>query len=291
MANILVTGANGQLGSELRKIGFSPLDEVFFTDVAELDITDCLAIAQFLKEHEIDTIINCAAYTAVDRAEEEPELARKINVQAVANLAQAAQKAACLLIHISTDYVFSGTGTDPYTEKKKPCPVSVYGETKFAGEKAILDSGCLYIIIRTSWLYSTFGNNFVKTILRLAKERDSIRVVNDQVGSPTYARDLAAAIVKIMGSEERIEHEGIYHYSNAGACSWYEFAEEIVRQSGLKCEVKPVTTVEYPTKAHRPAYSVLDKTKIANIFKVEIPDWKASLRRMLEEMEKCSLLV
>lgn len=283
MANILVTGANGQLGSELRKIGFSALDEVFYTDVAELDITDYAAVERFVKDKEIDTIINCAAYTAVDKAEEEPQLAAKINTEAVTNLARAAAKEGCLLIHISTDYVFDGTGTKPYSEKDKPCPVSVYGKTKLAGEEAILKSRCFHIIIRTAWLYSSFGNNFVKTILRLASERPEINVVSDQVGSPTYAGDLAAAIVAIMDNEERIEHEGIYHYSNEGVCSWYDFAAEIVRLSGKECRVKPVTTAEYPTKTQRPAYSVLDKSKIKKTFGIEIPAWKDALAKMMNE--------
>ena len=284
MANILITGANGQLGSELRKIGFSPLDEVFFTDVAELDITDYTAIEKFIQVHEVDTIINCAAYTAVDRAEDEPGPAAEINTQAVANLAKAAQKGDCLLIHISTDYVFDGTATTPYTEKIKTCPVSVYGKTKLAGEEAIIRSGCFYIIIRTAWLYSAFGHHFVKTILRLAEERPEINVVNDQIGTPTYAEDLAKAIVKIMANDDRVEHEGIYHYSNAGVCSWYDFAVEIVRLSGLNCRVNPVTTAEYPTKTHRPAYSVLDKTKIKHTFGVEVPEWQEALRRMMGEI-------
>lgn len=283
MANILVTGANGQLGSELRKTGFSALDEVFYTDVAELDITDYAAVEKFVKDKEIDTIINCAAYTAVDKAEEEPQLAAKINTEAVTNLARAAAKEGCLLIHISTDYVFDGTGTKPYSEKDKPCPVSVYGKTKLAGEEAILKSRCFHIIIRTAWLYSSFGNNFVKTILRLASERTEINVVSDQVGSPTYAGDLAAAIVAIMDNEERIEHEGIYHYSNEGVCSWYDFAAEIVRLSGKECRVKPVTTAEYPTKTQRPAYSVLDKSKIKKTFGIEIPAWKDALAKMMNE--------
>lgn len=284
MANILITGANGQLGSELRKIGFSPLDEVFFTDVAELDITDYTAIEKFIQVHEVDTIINCAAYTAVDRAEDEPGPAAEINTQAVANLAKAAQKGDCLLIHISTDYVFDGTATTPYTEKIKTCPVSVYGKTKLAGEEAIIRSGCFYIIIRTAWLYSAFGHNFVKTILRLARRAAEINVVNDQIGTPTYAEDLAKAIVKIMANDDRVEHEGIYHYSNAGVCSWYDFAVEIVRLSGLNCRVNPVTTAEYPTKTHRPAYSVLDKTKIKHTFGVEVPEWQEALRRMMGEI-------
>ncbi len=285
MANILVTGANGQLGSEIRKIGFSILDDVFYTDVEELDITNYTAIEKFIQLHEIDTIINCAAYTAVDRAEEEPEKAAKINTLAVANLAKAAAKEDCLLIHISTDYVFDGTADKPYTEKDKPCPVSVYGKTKLAGEQEILKSGCLYIIIRTAWLYSPFGHNFVKTILRLADEKTEINVVNDQMGSPTYAADLARAIATIMENDERIEYEGIYHFSNEGICSWFDFATEIVRLSGKTCRVNPVTTAEYPSRTPRPAWSVLDKAKIKHTFGVEVPDWKFSLKQMLENLE------
>lgn len=279
MANILVTGANGQLGSELRKIGFTPLDEVWFTDVTELDITSYDAVNKFVEEKEIDTIINCAAYTAVDKAEDEPELAAKINAEAVSNLAKVAYKQDCLLIHISTDYVFDGTATEPYTEKSKTCPLGVYGKTKLEGEEMIAKSHCMAIIIRTAWLYSTFGNNFVKTILRLAGERENLNVVADQIGSPTYAEDLAKAIVKIMENDERVEYAGTYHFSDAGVCSWYDFATEIVRLSGSKCQVHPVTTAEYPTKTDRPAYSVLDKSKIKSVFDVEVPEWKDSLAR------------
>lgn len=284
MANILVTGANGQLGSELRKIGFTALDEVFFTDVAELDITSYEAVAKFVEENDIDTIVNCAAYTAVDKAEDEPELAAKINTEAVANLAKVANKQDCLLIHVSTDYVFDGTGAKPYTEKDRPCPVSVYGKTKLAGEEAIKKSGCLHIIIRTAWLYSAFGNNFVKTILRLAGERQEISVVSDQVGSPTYAEDLARTIVAIMENDDRGMYEGIYHFSDEGVCSWYDFASEIVRLSGLPCQVKPVTTAEYPTKTKRPAYSVLDKTKIRKTFGVSVPKWQESLEACMKDL-------
>ncbi len=284
MANILVTGANGQLGCELRKIGFTALDEVFYTDVADLDITDCAAVEHFVKEHEIDTIINCAAYTAVDKAEEEPETAAKINTEAVANLAGVAAKEDCLLIHISTDYVFDGSGEVPYTERDKTCPVSVYGRTKLAGERAILKSGCCYLIIRTAWLYSAYGNNFVKTILRLAGERPEISVVSDQLGSPTYAGDLAEAIVAIMDHDDRTDHEGIYHFSNEGVCSWYDFACEIVKAGQKDCKIIPVTTAEYPTKTRRPAYSVLDKTKIKRIFGLEIPEWKEALGKMMRDL-------
>lgn len=284
MANILVTGANGQLGSELRKIGFTALDDVFYTDVAELDITSYEAVAKFVEVHEIDTIVNCAAYTAVDKAEDEPELAAKINTEAVANLSKVANKQDCLLIHVSTDYVFDGTGEKPYTEKDITCPVSVYGKTKLAGEEAIKKSGCLHIIIRTAWLYSTFGNNFVKTILRLAGERSELNVVSDQVGSPTYAEDLARAIVTIMENDDRGMLEGVYHFSDDGICSWYDFASEIVRISGLPCQVKPVTTDEYPTKTKRPAYSVLDKTKIKKTFGVSVPNWQDSLAACMKEL-------
>lgn len=284
MANILVTGANGQLGSELQQIGFTALDDVFYTDVAELDITSYEAVNSYVEIHEIDTIVNCAAYTAVDRAEDEPELAAKINAEAVQNLAKVAYKQDCLLIHVSTDYVFDGTGEKPYTEKDKTCPVSVYGKTKLAGEEAIVKSGCLYIIIRTAWLYSVFGNNFVKTILRVAKERPELNVVADQMGSPTYAEDLARAIVTIMENDDRGVQEGIYHFSNEGVCSWYDFASEIVQLCGLSCKVNPVTTAEYPTKTKRPAYSVLDKTKIKKTFDVSVPDWRESLKKCIKDL-------
>ena len=284
MANILVTGANGQLGMELRKQGFTALDEVFYTDAEELDITDKTAVECFVKEHEIDTIIKCAAYTAVDRAEEEPELAVRINTEAVAHLADVAEKYDCLLIHISTDYVFDGTGEEPYTEKSKTSPESVYGKTKLAGERAVRKSGCCYIIIRTAWLYSVHGHNFVKTILRLADERPEISVVSDQIGTPTYAGDLAKAIVSIMDNDNRADYEGIYHFSNEGVCSWFDFAEEIVRLGKKSCKVVPVTTAEYPSPTKRPAYSVLDKTKIKRTFDLEIPDWKEALGRMMKEM-------
>lgn len=281
MANILVTGANGQLGMELRKIGFTILDEVFYTDVAELDITDKEAIRKFVLQHEIDTIVNCAAYTAVDRAEDEPEKAELINVEAVKNLAKVAQAENCLLIHISTDYVFDGTAIEPYSEKSKMNPLGVYGRTKQAGERVIADSHCLSIIIRTAWLYSEYGNNFVKTMLRLAKERGELNVVSDQIGSPTYAADLAKAIVTIISDDNVIEKMGIYHYSNEGICSWYEFAKEIVRLGDITCHIEPLTTEQYPTRVKRPAYSVLDKTKIKREFGVEVPEWKEALARCM----------
>lgn len=286
MANILVTGANGQLGSELKKIGFSPLDEVFFTDVAELDITNKEAVECYVKRNDIDTIVNCAAYTAVDRAEEEPEKAELINVKAVENLAEVASREGCLLVHVSTDYVFDGTASEPYTEKSPVNPQTVYGRTKLAGERAVKKSGCLAIIIRTAWLYSEYGSNFVKTILRLAKEKGELNVVADQVGTPTYAADLAAAIVHVLADDCVAEKTGVYHFSNEGVCSWYEFAQEIVRLGGVKCNVNAVTTADYPAKAHRPAYSALDKTKIKQVFGVAVPEWKEALGRMMDSFLK-----
>lgn len=282
MANILVTGANGQLGSELRKLGFSALDEVFYTDQPELDIADAKAVLTFIQQHEIDTIVNCAAYTAVDLAEDEVEKAETVNTRAVANLAEAAAKEDCLLIHVSTDYVFDGTATEPYTEKSTTNPQTVYGRTKLEGERAIKKSGCMYLIIRTSWLYSTFGNNFVKTIRKYAKERGELTVVNDQIGTPTYAGDLAKAIRQMLEDPIVVEKEGIYHFSNEGVCSWYDFACEIVALSHISCNVTPVTSAEYPTKAKRPAYSVLDKSKIKQQFEVDVPDWKEALKRCIQ---------
>lgn len=286
MANIWVTGANGQLGSELKRKGFTDLDEVFYTDIAEVDITDPKAVSGYVRLHEIDTIINCAAYTAVDCAEEEPERAAAVNTEAVANLAKTAAEEDCLLIHISTDYVFDGTAQEPYDEKSGTNPQSVYGKTKLAGEKAIKNSYCLAIIIRTAWLYSEYGNNFVKTMLRLAKEKGELKVVADQFGTPTYAADLADAIIRIAGDENVADKTGIYHFSDEGVCSWYDFAVEIVRQSGIDCRVQPLTTEQYPTKARRPAYSVLDKTKIKREFEVVVPDWKESLGKCLDRMKE-----
>lgn len=281
MANILVTGAGGQLGCELRKIGFSPLDEVFFTDVAELDITDKEAVESYVSRNDIDTIVNCAAYTAVDKAEEEPDKAELINAKAVENLAEVADKEGCLLVHISTDYVFDGMASEPYTEKSLVNPQTVYGRTKLAGERAIKKSGCLAIVIRTAWLYSEYGTNFVKTVLRLAKEKGELNVVADQVGTPTYAADLAAAIAHILADDCVADKTGIYHFSNEGVCSWYDFAQEIVRLSGEPCKVNALKTADYPSKAHRPAYSVLDKTKIKREFGVVVPEWKEALGRMM----------
>jgi dTDP-4-dehydrorhamnose reductase len=287
MANIWITGANGQLGSALRARKFSALDEVLFTDVEEVDITDIKVVSAFVERHEVDTIINCAAYTAVDRAEDEAEKAEKINRDGAANLALASWNLNCLLIHISTDYVFDGVHETPYVERDPVNPQTVYGRTKREGERAIIRSGCLHIILRTSWLYSEFGNNFFKTILRLAGERETLQVVNDQVGSPTYAGDLADAILHLLTLEDLPEHEGIYHYANTGSCTWHEFASTIVSLSGKTCNVLPVTTEQYPMRATRPPYSVLDTAKIRTTFGLEIPDWRDALLRCFHQTERC----
>lgn len=277
---VLVTGANGQLGSELRLVASA---DYLFTDIAELDISNEDAVIAFVERNEIDTIINCAAYTNVDRAEEEPEIAERVNTTAVALLARVARRYNARLIHISTDYVFGGERfSAPIVESAAPAPLGVYGRTKLLGERLIEESGCDYIIIRTSWLYSTYGKNFVKTVLRLAAERDELRVVNDQIGSPTYARDLARVIVQIC--EQKGFESGVYHYSNRGEISWYDFARAIVEIGGMDCRIKPCTTAEYGAKAPRPAYSVLDASKICNALRCEISDWRVSLAECINKM-------
>jgi len=269
----LITGSNGQLGTELTKL----LPLAIATDAAALDITDTNAVSAFVKGNDIDTIINCAAYTAVDKAEEENELAFKVNVSGVENLAKTGAK----IIHISTDYVFDGTAHRPYTPDDKPVPVSVYGRTKLEGEKAVLENADIAIIIRTAWLYSPYGNNFVKTMQRLGKERDSINVVCDQIGTPTYAADLAAAIVAILPQMSK-DSRGIYHYTNEGVCSWYDFTLAIHELAGItKCQVRPILSEEYQYKTPRPHYSVLDKSKFKKTFDVTIPHWMDGLRRCM----------
>ena len=294
MANrILVTGANGQLGSELRHVARNSDDSYIFADVvmAEgvattyLDITDREAVRTFVAENDINIIINCAAYTNVDRAEEESEKAMLLNATAPENLARVMNEVEGLLIHISTDYVFDGDGDKPYTEEQPTAPKSVYGETKLRGEEAIMSVGCRHIIIRTAWLYSTYGNNFLKTMLRLTSERESISVVNDQIGTPTYAADLAATIVAIIEGGKAERNEGIYHFSNEGVCSWYDFAREIAHVAGnTHCEICPCLSSEYPSKVTRPAYSVLDKSKIKRTFGTTIPHWTESVERCINKL-------
>jgi len=278
MNNILVTGGNGQLGSELKEIASNYPDYNFlFTDVKDLDITNHTAVAAFIKSNNINVIINCAAYTAVDKAESEPEISDAINHLAVANFAQIAKDKNIKLIHISTDYVFDGNNHKPYVETDTPNPQSVYGQTKLDGELAMQHiNPANSIIIRTSWVYSKFGNNFVKTMLRLAETRDEISVVADQIGSPTNAANLAEAILNILPqiSNETVE---VFHYSNEGVCSWYDFAKAIFEIKGVSIKVNPIETKQYPTPAKRPFYSVLNKTNIKEKYLLVIPYWKESL--------------
>lgn len=274
---ILVTGANGQLGRELRNILESEIPgQSIYTDVSELDLTDSKAVDLFFKQNEISHVVNCAAYTAVDRAEEEKLECASININAVKNLAIAADSIGAKIIHISTDYVFDGTAHRPYKESDKVNPISEYGTTKRKGETALLALAPESIIIRTSWLYSPHGNNFVKTMMRLGEERPEIKVVCDQIGSPTYALDLAKAIYNVLTSHQWVE--GIFHYSNEGVCSWYDFTKAIHRVAGIKgCNVCPIPTEEYPTAATRPFFSVLDKSRIKATYGTTVPYWEDSL--------------
>lgn len=284
MLNILVTGANGQLGNEMRLLGASSKNNYIFTDVTELNITDKAAISAMVKEHRIQVIINCAAYTNVDKAEDDEATADLLNHTAARYLAEAAKEADAVLIHVSTDYVFHGDKNVPYTEDEPTSPLGVYGRTKLAGEQAIQQSGCRYLIFRTAWLYSSFGNNFVKTMRRLTSERDTLNVVFDQVGSPTFAGDLARAIFEVVEKEAYVGTEGIYHYSNEGVCSWYDFAVEISNLSHTRCDIRPCHSDEFPSKVTRPSYSVLDKTKLKKTFGIVVPHWKESLVKCIEQL-------
>jgi dTDP-4-dehydrorhamnose reductase len=283
--NIAVFGAYGQLGQSIRNIAPDyPHTNFIFTDIDTLDISDYDAVADFVFKNHPDVLINCAAYTAVDKAEQEKELAMRLNALAVDNLAKIAKKNAIFMIHISTDYVFDGKGYKPYLEEDKTCPLSVYGLTKRTGEKAILSSGCRAAIIRTSWLYSEYGVNFVKTMLRLAKDQKQLNVVSDQTGTPTYAHDLATTIMQIISQNEKIQQAEIYHYSNEGIASWYDFAVEIMSLGKLTCGIIPISTEQYPRPAIRPYYSVLDKQKIKSHFKITIPYWRDSLEVCLKNI-------
>ena len=276
MSKILITGCNGQLGTELGAL----LPDAIKTDYDVLDITNADAVKRFVDKNKIETIVNCAAYTAVDKAEDDFDMARKINVDGPHNLALSGAK----IVHISTDYVFDGTGHTPYKPDDVTNPVSVYGKTKRAGEIEVsYETEQPHVVIRTAWLYSPYGNNFVKTMLRLGSEKTDINVVNDQIGTPTYAADLAKAIVKIL-PQLNAENSGVYHFTDEGVCSWYDFATEIMNMAGLKCNVHPIPTSAYPTRATRPAYSVLDKSKIKDVFGVEIPHWRKSLQDCLQRL-------
>jgi dTDP-4-dehydrorhamnose reductase len=281
--NILITGCNGQLGNEIQLLEKEFPEHTYFnTDVAELDITNQLAVEQFVAKNRIEGIINCAAYTAVDKAEEDRELCTTLNTVAPSYLAAAIEKRGGWLIHISTDYVFNGTKHTPYVETDTPCPDSVYGSTKLAGELGVQKFCHQAMIIRTAWLYSTFGNNFVKTIIRLGREKTDLGVIFDQIGTPTYALDLAKAIFTAV---EQGVKPGIYHFSNEGVTSWYDFAKAIHRLSGITtCQVRPLHTSEYPTPAHRPHYSVLDKTKIKDTYGLAIPHWEESLTQCIKAL-------
>jgi len=280
---ILVTGKNGQLGKSIHKIvtNNEQTDEFVFVGREELDLSSTDSIISYFNHNNFDIIINCAAHTAVDKAEEEAVLANQINHLAVAQLAQIAKRQQAKLIHVSTDYVFDGESDKPYTETDVTNPINIYGKTKLAGEQALKEiMPTDAIIIRTSWVYSEYGNNFVKTMLRLGKERDELNVVSDQIGSPTYATDLAEVILEIINDKDCQDKDRlteIYHYSNEGEISWYEFAKEIFELSGIQCGVSPITTEQYPTPAKRPKNTLMNKDKIAETFSVNIPDWKESL--------------
>jgi len=284
---ILVTGADGQLGSELRLLAVESQYQFLFTDVAELDLTSKDAVVVFFNSHKIDYCINCAAYTAVDKAELDSDLANKINATAVENLAAACENNGAVLIHISTDFVFDGTAFRPINETDNPNPISVYGRTKLEGERQALAACSRTIILRTSWLYSTFGNNFVKTMLRLAETRNELNVIFDQTGTPTYACDLARLIVEIIDfgiTKGLLEKYGIYHYSNEGVASWYDFAKAIFEEKTIDIKVNPILTSGYPTPAKRPHFSVMDKSKIKSVFGIAIPHWRESLRVCLSKL-------
>ena len=281
--NILITGCNGQLGNEMQLLEKeSPQHQYFNTDVAQLDITNPEAIEEFVSNNAIDIIVNCAAFTAVDKAESSQELCHLLNAKAPEYLAAAVAKRGGYLVQVSTDYVFDGTNHTPYTEDEATCPDSVYGSTKLEGEKLAMAACANTMIIRTAWLYSTFGNNFVKTMIRLGQEKPELGVIFDQIGTPTYAGDLAAAIMAA------INHgivPGIYHFSNEGVISWYDFTKAIHRIAGItSCHVKPLHTAEYPTPAARPHYSVLDKTKIKQTYGIEIPYWEESLEKCVAKL-------
>ena len=282
MKNILITGANGQLGNEMRlQSEDNKAFKYFFTDVSELDICDEEAVMRYVTEHEIDVIVNCAAYTAVDKAEDNVELCDRLNHIAPGYLAKAIRTRGGCLVQISTDYVFDGTAHVPYREDCPTCPASVYGVTKLAGEQEAMAHCPNTMIIRTAWLYSTFGNNFVKTMLRLGAEKEELKVVFDQVGTPTYAAHLAQAVVAVL---PRLEagYKEVFHFSNEGVCSWYDFAEEIMVQGGRNCKVLPIESKDYPTAAERPVFSVLNKAKFKTSFGMEIPHWKKGLEECLK---------
>ena len=286
---ILITGSNGQLGSEIRDLAsLNKTTDFIFTDLHDLDICDFNALNNFITEQKITGVINCAAYTNVDKAEENSEIVKKVNSEGVSNLVNALKPVNGKLIHISTDYVFDGENSQPYNELDPVNPIGVYGKSKRGGELAVINSDIDGVVIRTSWLYSSYGDNFVKKILQLGLEKEELSVVFDQVGTPTYARDLAKTCLEILcgGSSVNISKNGnLYHYSNEGVASWYDFAISIMKIGGENCKVKPIQTKDYPTLAKRPQYSVLNKSKIKTDFKIEIPYWRDSLKECIEKIK------
>ena len=288
--NILVTGANGQLGNEMRIVSKGSSDRYIFTDVEELDITNYEAISKCVRDNDIKVVVNCAAYTNVDKAEDDEITAELLNAQAVEYMAKVCKNNDATLIHISTDYVFGGNdGNTPRTENEAVNPTGAYGRTKLHGEQAIQRIGCKHIIIRTAWLYSEFGNNFVKTMRRLTAEKDTLKVVFDQVGTPTYALDLAKTVEIFIKKLKTVNYQlsivnSIYNYSNEGVISWYDFAKEICELSGNVCDIQPCHSNEFPSKVKRPSYSVLDKTKIKNKLNITIPHWKESLKNCINNL-------
>ena len=286
---ILITGSNGQLGSEIKELAanYKKLDFVFKA-LPELDICNFEALQAFIIDHKINIVINCAAYTAVDKAEEDAEIAEKVNSKGVINIVNALQTVNGKLIHISTDYVFDGDHFLPYKETDPVSPIGVYGETKRAGELAVINSDLDSIVIRTSWLYSAYGKNFVKTMLRLGNEKENLGVIFDQVGTPTYARDLAKTCLDILSGDSSVnisKNGNLYHFSNEGVTSWYDFAISIMELGGVNCKVKPIQTKDYPTLAKRPQYSLLNKSKIKTDFKIQIPYWKDSLKECIDKIK------
>ena len=287
---VLITGSNGQLGSEIRELSRSyNVVNFIFKDLPDLDICNFDELQNFIMKNNIIAVINCAGYTAVDKAEEDEQIAKKVNSEGISNIVKALQKVNGKLIHISTDYVFDGDQAIPYKESDPVNPTGVYGETKRAGELAVFNSNIDALVIRTSWLYSAYGNNFVKTILRLGREKETLDVISDQLGTPTYAKDLAKTCLKILcgDSSENISKNGmLYHYSNEGVTSWYDFAKEIMKLGEVHCKVYSIETKDYPTLVKRPQYSVLDKSKIKTDFKLEIPYWKDSLAKCITKLNK-----
>ena len=284
MTTILITGSHGQLGNEMQQVAARfPAFRFIYTDVEDLDICDKAALNAFVKANAVNVIVNCAAYTAVDKAEDDVELCYKINAEAVRNIGEVAHQNGLKVVHVSTDYVFDGTNYLPYSEDQAVSPNTVYGKSKLAGEQALMETCEQTVILRTAWLYSSFGNNFVKTMIKLGTERDSLNVIFDQIGTPTYAADLADTILKILSHETFTP--GMYHFSDEGVCSWYDFTKTIHRIAGITCDVRPIETKDYPARTPRPHYSVLNKAKIKATYGITIPHWEESLERCMKILQ------